>query len=402
MGMGKNIVVGVSGGIAAYKACDVVSKLKKQGFEIDVIMTKNAQEFVSPLTFQTLSNQTVVTDMFETPSDWNVEHIELAKKADVFVIVPATANIIGKIANGIADDMLTTTIMATEAKKVIVPAMNTKMYHNPFVQENILKLKKHGYYFIEPVSGLLACGDTGKGKMEDSTVIVEELCLIANQTKEMAGCKVTVTAGATTEDIDPVRYLTNRSTGKMGYAIAEQAILKGATVVLISGKTNLKPPRGLSKFIEARSAEEMYQEVKREFFDTDILIKAAAVADFTPNVVAKNKIKKQDENLVIDLKRTKDIAFEMGQLKKSNQVMVGFAAETESVLEHAVQKLKKKNLDFIVSNDLTKSGAGFGTDTNIVNFLFPDGEIEKYDLMQKKEVADRILEKAHTILQNRK
>lgn len=400
--MGKNIVVGVSGGIAAYKACDVVSKLKKQGFKIDVIMTKNAQEFVSPLTFQTLSNQKVVTDMFETPSDWNVEHIELAKKADVFVIVPATANIIGKIANGIADDMLTTTIMATEAKKVIVPAMNTKMYNNPFVQENILKLKRHGYYFIEPVSGLLACGDTGKGKMEDSTVIVEELCLIANQTKEMAGCKVTVTAGATTEDIDPVRYLTNRSTGKMGYAIAEQAILKGATVVLISGKTNLKPPRGLSKFIEARSAEEMYQEVKREFFDTDILIKAAAVADFTPKVVAKNKIKKQDENLVIDLKRTKDIAFEMGQLKKSNQVMVGFAAETESVLEHAVQKLKKKNLDFIVSNDLTKSGAGFGTDTNIVNFLFPDGEIEKYDLMQKKEVADRILEKAHTILQNRK
>lgn len=400
--MEKNIVLGVSGGIAAYKACDVVSKLKNQGFKIDVIMTKNAQEFVSPLTFQTLSNQKVVTDMFETPSDWNVEHIELAKKADVFVIVPATANIIGKIANGIADDMLTTTIMATEAKKVIVPAMNTKMYHNPFVQENILKLKKHGYYFIEPVSGLLACGDTGKGKMEDSTVIVEELCLIANQTKEMAGCKVTVTAGATTEDIDPVRYLTNRSTGKMGYAIAEQAILKGATVVLISGKTNLKPPRGLSKFIEARSAEEMYQEVKREFFDTDILIKAAAVADFTPNVVAKNKIKKQDENLVIDLKRTKDIAFEMGQLKKSNQVMVGFAAETESVLEHAVQKLKKKNLDFIVSNDLTKSGAGFGTDTNIVNFLFPDGEIEKYDLMQKKEVADRILEKAHTILQNRK
>lgn len=400
--MGKNIVVGVSGGIAAYKACDVVSKLKKQGFEIDVIMTKNAQEFVSPLTFQTLSNQTVVTDMFETPSDWNVEHIELAKKADVFVIVPATANIIGKIANGIADDMLTTTIMATEAKKVIVPAMNTKMYNNPFVQENILKLKKYGYYFIEPVSGLLACGDTGKGKMEDSTVIVEELCLIANQTKEMAGCKVTVTAGATTEDIDPVRYLTNRSTGKMGYAIAEQAILKGATVVLISGKTNLKPPRGLSKFIEARSAEEMYQEVKREFFDTDILIKAAAVADFTPKVVAKNKIKKQDENLVIDLKRTKDIAFEMGQLKKSNQVMVGFAAETESVLEHAVQKLKKKNLDFIVSNDLTKSGAGFGTDTNIVNFLLPDGEIEKYDLMKKKEVADRILEKAHTILKNRK
>lgn len=400
--MGKNIVVGVSGGIAAYKACDVVSKLKKQGFKIDVIMTKNAQEFVSPLTFQTLSNQKVVTDMFETPSDWNVEHIELAKKADVFVIVPATANIIGKIANGIADDMLTTTIMATEAKKVIVPAMNTKMYHNPFVQENILKLKRHGYYFIEPVSGLLACGDTGKGKMEDPTVIVEELCLIANQTKEMVGCKVTVTAGATMEDIDPVRYITNRSTGKMGYAIAEQAVLKGATVVLISGKTNLTPPRGLSKFIEVRSAEEMYQEVKREMLDTDILIKAAAVADFTPKVVAKNKIKKQDENLVIDLKRTKDIAYEMGQLKKSNQVMVGFAAETESVLEHAVQKLKKKNLDFIVSNDLTKSGAGFGTDTNIVNFLFPDGEIEKYDLMQKKEVADRILEKAHTILQNRK
>lgn len=400
--MGKNIVVGVSGGIAAYKACDVVSKLKKQGFEIDVIMTKNAQEFVSPLTFQTLSNRKVVTDMFERPSDWNVEHIELAKKADVFVIVPATANIIGKIANGIADDMLTTTIMATEAKKVIVPAMNTKMYHNPIVQENIMKLKRHGYYFIEPVSGLLACGDTGKGKMEEPGVIVEELYLIANQTQEMAGCKVTVTAGATMEDIDPVRYLTNRSTGKMGYAIAEQAVLKGATVVMISGKTNLTPPRGLSKFIEIRSAQEMYQEVKREMVDTDILIKAAAVADFTPKVTAENKIKKQDDDLIIDLKRTKDIAFEMGKVKKSNQVIVGFAAETESVLEHAVQKLKKKNLDFIVSNDLTKSGAGFGTDTNIVSFLLPNGEIERYDLMQKKEVADNILKKAYTILQNRK
>ena len=400
--MGKNIIVGVSGGIAAYKACDVVSKLKKQGFEIDVIMTKNAQEFVSPLTFQTLSNRKVVTDMFERPSDWNVEHIELAKKADVFVIVPATANIIGKIANGIADDMLTTTIMATEAKKVIVPAMNTKMYHNPIVQENIMKLKRHGYYFIEPVSGLLACGDNGKGKMEEPGVIVEELCLIANQTQEMAGCKVTVTAGATMEDIDPVRYLTNRSTGKMGYAIAEQAVLKGATVVLISGKTNLTPPRGLSKFIEIRSAQEMYQEVKREMVDTDILIKAAAVADFTPKVTAENKIKKQNDDLIIDLKRTKDIAFEMGKVKKSNQVIVGFAAETESVLEHAVQKLKKKNLDFIVSNDLKKSGAGFGTDTNIVSFLLPNGEIERYDLMQKKEVADNILKKAYTILQNRK
>lgn len=400
--MGKNIIVGVSGGIAAYKACDVVSKLKKQGFEIDVIMTKNAQKFVSPLTFQTLSNRKVVTDMFERPSDWNVEHIELAKKADVFVIVPATANIIGKIANGIADDMLTTTIMATEAKKVIVPAMNTKMYHNPIVQENIMKLKRHGYYFIEPVSGLLACGDTGKGKMEEPGVIVEELYLIANQTQEMAGCKVTVTAGATMEDIDPVRYLTNRSTGKMGYAIAEQAVLKGATVVMISGKTNLTPPRGLSKFIEIRSAQEMYQEVKREMVDTDILIKAAAVADFTPRVTAENKIKKQDDDLIIDLKRTKDIAFEMGKVKKSNQVIVGFAAETESVLEHAVQKLKKKNLDFIVSNDLTKSGAGFGTDTNIVSFLLPNGEIERYDLMQKKEVADNILKKAYTILQNRK
>ena len=400
--MGKNIIVGVSGGIAAYKACDVVSKLKKQGFEIDVIMTKNAQKFVSPLTFQTLSNRKVVMNMFERPSDWNVEHIELAKKADVFVIVPATANIIGKIANGIADDMLTTTIMATEAKKVIVPAMNTKMYHNPIVQENIMKLKRHGYYFIEPVSGLLACGDTGKGKMEEPGVIVEELYLIANQTQEMAGCKVTVTAGATMEDIDPVRYLTNRSTGKMGYAIAEQAVLKGATVVMISGKTNLTPPRGLSKFIEIRSAQEMYQEVKREMVDTDILIKAAAVADFTPKVTAENKIKKQDDDLIIDLKHTKDIAFEMGKVKKSNQVIVGFAAETESVLEHAVQKLKKKNLDFIVSNDLTKSGAGFGTDTNIVSFLLPNGEIERYDLMQKKEVADNILKKAYTILQNRK
>lgn len=389
--MKKNILIGVTGGIAAYKTCDIVSRLKKEGFEIDVIMTEHAQEFVRPLTFQTLSGNKVVTDMFEQPTRWDVEHIELAKKADLVLIAPATANIIGKLAHGIADDMLSTTVMATKAEVILSPAMNTAMYENPIVQDNIRILKQRGYRFIDPASGLLACGDVGAGKMESPEKIVDVVMMRANACEEWSGRRVVITAGPTIEDLDPVRCFTNRSTGKMGYAIAKQAVLKGAQVVLISGKTDLPRPVGLFSFIEVRSAQEMYEAVNREFEKADILIKAAAVADFTPAARSEQKIKKKEEDLIIEMKRTKDIAFEMGRKKTDRQVIVGFAAETEAVLEHATDKLKKKNMDFIVSNDLTKEGAGFGAETNIVTLLFPNGERKSLHLMQKSEVAEHIL-----------
>lgn len=392
--MKKNILIGVTGGIAAYKTCDIVSRLKKEGFDIDVIMTKHAQEFVSPLTFQTLSGNKTVTDMFESPTRWDVEHIELAKKAELVLIAPATANIIAKLAYGIADDMLSTTVMATKAEVILAPAMNTAMYENPIVQENIKRLKERGYLFIDPASGLLACGDVGAGKMETPERIVDIVKMRAAHSEEWKGCKVVVTAGPTIEDLDPVRYLTNRSTGKMGYAIAKRAVCKGADVVLISGKTELEIPWGLTKFHSVRSAREMYEAVSKEFEGADILIKAAAVADFTPESRSEQKIKKKDETLKIEMVRTVDIALEMGRRKKDTQVIVGFAAETESVLEHATDKLKKKNMDFIVSNDLTKEGAGFASETNLVTLLFPDGERQSLDLMKKSDVADRILDAA--------
>lgn len=398
----KNIVVGVTGGIAAYKACDIVSSLKKQGFEVDVIMTKHAQHFVQPLTFQTLSHNKTVTDMFCEPTRWDVEHIELAKKAELFLVAPATANIIGKIANGIADDMLTTTILATKAKVIFAPAMNTAMYENIAVQENIAKLKSRGYAFIEPAEGLLACGDVGRGKMEEPKKIVERILFEANLTRELEGYKVVITAGPTIEDLDPVRFVSNRSTGKMGYAIAQEAAKMGANVVLISGEARLEVPFGLQKFVSVRSAQDMFLAVEKEFEDTDILIKAAAVADFTPSTVADKKIKKKEGNLIIEMNRTKDIAYEMGRKKKERQVMVGFAAETNEVLENASAKLAKKNLDFIVSNDLTKEGAGFGTDTNIVTFLFSDGTMQRTELLSKKEVARLLLQKAGELRKNKK
>lgn len=400
--MKKNIIVGVTGGIAAYKTCDIVSRLKKQGFEVDVIMTRHAQEFVSPLTFQSLSQNKVVTDMFSEPTRWDVEHIELAKKAELFLIAPATANIIGKLANGIADDMLSTTVMATRAEVILAPAMNTAMYESSVVQENIEKLKKRGYLFIDPASGLLACGDVGAGKMEEPEVIAEVLTLRAKISDELKGCRITVTAGPTIEDLDPVRYFTNRSTGKMGYAIAEEAARKGAEVTLISGKTDLKPPVGLKQFVPVRSAQEMYEAVDRSFADTDILIKAAAVADFTPAEVADNKIKKKEGGLQIEMKRTKDIAYEMGRRKAAHQVIVGFAAETTAVVEYASAKLRKKNMDMIVSNDLTKAGAGFGTDTNIVTMIFSDGRSRSVDKMKKSDIADEILKEAGALWKSKK
>lgn len=393
----KTIVLGVSGGIAAYKACDVVSKLKKLGANVHVIMTKSSVEFVSPLTFQSLSQNYVVSDMFEEPRTWEVEHISLAKKADLFLIVPATANVIGKIANGISDDMLTTTVMATKAPILIAPAMNTNMYENPIVQRNIENLKGLEYRFIEPDSGRLACGDTGKGKLSTPEVIVDEVVSLLTKNQDLKGKNIIITAGPTLEKIDPVRYLTNRSSGKMGYAIAGEAVKRGANVTLVSGPTKLNPPQNLKKFIQIESAQEMYEAVVRNLEENQVIIKSAAVADYKPKDYSDKKIKKSDDDLVIRLDRNKDIAYEIGKLKE-NRILVGFAAETNDLIENAKGKIKRKNLDFIVANDLTQEGAGFGVDTNIIKTIDAQGNITEYPKMKKEEVANVILDKIKVLL----
>ncbi|HSQ34199.1 MAG TPA: bifunctional phosphopantothenoylcysteine decarboxylase/phosphopantothenate--cysteine ligase CoaBC [Peptostreptococcaceae bacterium] len=393
----KTIVIGVSGGIAVYKICDVVSRLKKLGVNVHVIMTKSSTEFVSPLTFQTLSQNYVVTDMFEDPKTWDVEHISLAKKADLFLVAPATANVIGKVANGIADDMLTTTIMATKAKILFAPAMNTNMYENPVVQRNIKTLRDLGYNFIEPESGRLACGDIGIGKLASPEVIVNDIVNLLSVEKDLKGKNIVVTAGPTVERIDPVRYITNRSTGKMGYAIAKSAIERGANVTLISGPTKLTPPVGLKKFIQIESANEMYEAVVDNMDESDVIVKSAAVADYKPKNVADKKIKKKDEDMFIELSRNKDIAQEIGKIK-NDKVLVGFAAETNDLIENAKSKVQRKNLDFIVANDLTLEGAGFGVDTNIVKIIDKEGQIDQYPKMSKDEVANVILDKVKSIL----
>lgn len=393
----KTIVLGVSGGIAAYKACDVVSKLKKLGANVHVIMTKSSVEFVSPLTFQSLSQNYVVSDMFEEPRTWEVEHISLAKKADLFLIVPATANVIGKIANGISDDMLATTVMATKAPILIAPAMNTNMYENPIVQRNIENLKGLGYRFIEPDSGRLACGDTGKGKLSTPEVIVDEVVSLLTKNQDLKGKNIIITAGPTLEKIDPVRYLTNRSSGKMGYAIAGEAVKRGANVTLVSGPTKLNPPQNLKKFIQIESAQEMYEAVVRNLEENQVIIKSAAVADYKPKDYSDKKIKKSDDDLVIRLDRNKDIAYEIGKLKE-NRILVGFAAETNDLIENAKGKIKRKNLDFIVANDLTQEGAGFGVDTNIIKTIDAQGNITEYPKMKKEEVANVILDKIKVLL----
>ncbi|CEQ24255.1 coenzyme A biosynthesis bifunctional protein [[Clostridium] sordellii] len=393
----KTVVLGVSGGIAVYKACDLVSKLKKAGINVHVIMTKSATEFVAPLTFQTLSQNYVVEDMFESPKTWDVEHISLAKKADLFVLAPATANVIGKVANGISDDMLTTTVMATKAKVLVAPAMNTNMYENPIVQRNIQILKDLNYEFVEPESGRLACGDVGSGKLASVDTIFEKIISLLNVEQDLKGTSIIVTAGPTVESIDPVRYITNRSTGKMGYSIAKKAIERGADVTLISGPTNILPPQNLKKFIKTESAEDMYNAVLENIKDNQVVIKSAAVADYKPRGYSDKKIKKSDDDLSIKLDRTKDIALEIGKIKE-DKILVGFAAETNDLLENAKGKIKKKNLDFIVANDLTQEGAGFGVDTNIVKVIDKDGIISEYPKMKKEEVADVILDKIKTLL----
>ena len=393
----KTVVIGVSGGIAVYKVCDVVSRLKKLGANVHVIMTKSATEFVAPLTFQSLSQNYVVSDMFEEPKTWDVEHISLAKKADVFLIAPATANVIGKIACGISDDMLSTTVMATKGKVLIAPAMNTNMYENPIVQRNIDTLKALNYDFIEPESGRLACGDMGKGKLASPENIVEAVVSALTKKQDLKGERIIITAGPTVEAIDPVRYLTNRSTGKMGYAIAKEAIGRGAEVTLVSGPTKLEPPKNLRKFIKIESAQQMYEAVLDNLDENQIIIKSAAVADYKPKSYCNKKIKKNDDDLVISLDRNKDIAYEIGKIK-NDKILVGFAAETNDLIENAKNKVKKKNLDFIVANDLTKEGAGFGVDTNIVKIIDKDGIISEYPIMKKEEVANVILDKVKSLL----
>ena len=388
--MKKNIVLGVTGSIAAYKACDITSKLAKKSINIDVIMTKSATNFVHPLTFQTLSSNVVNVDMFDDIKYWEVNHISLAKKADILLIAPATANIIAKLANGIADDMLSSVALATKNQIIIAPAMNTNMYENPATIENIEKLKKRGVKFIEPDSGMLACKDVGKGKLADVDTIVDIIDFYLNKTNELENKNILITAGATIEDIDPVRYITNNSTGKMGYALAEVSALMGANVTLISSKNNLKLPYGIKNHITIRSAKDMYDEVLSLYDNMDIVIKSAAVADYTPLQKLDNKMKKCDANLSITLKRTNDIIKKLGELKK-HQILVGFAAETQNVYEYAKNKMVQKNMDMIVANDVSMNGAGFGTDTNIAQILFKDNTSIQVPQTSKQDLSKIIL-----------
>lgn len=385
----KCVVIGVSGGIAVYKALDVISRLRKEDIDVRVIMTKSATEFVTTLSFQSLSQNMVVTDMFEEPKAFEIQHISLAQRADLMLIVPATANIIGKVASGIADDMLSTTIMATKAPVVFAPAMNTNMYENRIVQENILKLKNYGYNFIEPASGRLACGDIGKGKLQDTEIIVEEVLSMLYETKDLIGKNVLVTAGPTRAEIDPVRFISNKSTGKMGYEIAKEARDRGASVTLVSGTDSLKRPQGVN-FIKINTNEEMYNVVLENFDKTDIVIKAAAVADYKPKNYSNIKIKKQEGDMSIELERDRDILKTLGTLKKQ-QILVGFAAESNDLIENANRKLKNKNLDYIVANDITGKNIGFASNNNKVTII---GKEKTYNLneMSKREVAKNIFD----------
>ena len=388
--MSKSVLLCVTSSIAAYKSAVTARLLVNNGYNVNVIMSKNAAEFITPLTFERLTNNKCIVDTFEKNYSYDVKHISLAKQSDIAVIAPATANIIGKIANGIADDMLSTTIMACKCPVYIAPAMNTNMYENPIVQNNMKKLKSYGYNFIEPQKGMLACGDVGKGKMEEPEIIAEYVYREIEREKDLKGKKVLVTAGATMESIDPVRYITNHSTGKMGCAIARQAMLRGADVTLVAGNMTAKPPMFVN-LINVKSAEDMFNVVKDNFEKCDIVIKAAAVADYTPAVTYDNKVKKKDGDMSIELKRTKDILKYLGENKK-NQFLCGFSMETENMIENSLKKLKKKNLDMIAANNLKVKGAGFGTDTNVITLITAD-EVKELPIMSKNQAADEILTK---------
>ncbi len=389
---GKNIILGVTGGIAAYKAADLCSRLVKLHAGVDVIMTEHAMEFITPLTFESLCHRKTLTDTFDRNHPWEVEHIALAEKADCVVIAPATANIIGKLANGLADDMLTTTMLACRCPKLLVPAMNTNMYENPVVQDNLTKLRHYGWQIMEPVSGHLACGTSGKGKLPDPENIVEQVLLCCAHEKDMKGLHVLVTAGPTQEAVDPVRYLTNHSTGRMGYAIASAAAMRGAAVTLVSGPTSLKKPEGVD-FVPITTAEEMFAAVTGRQAENDIIIKAAAVADYRPLHTADEKIKKQDNDgePVMPLTRTKDILRYLGEHKPAGQILCGFSMETEHMLENSRRKLEKKNLDAVAANNVKVAGAGFAVDTNVLTLITKDSERE-LPLMSKAEAAMQLLD----------
>lgn len=389
MNENKCIIVGITGGIAVYKICYLVSSLKKQGYDVHVLMSKEAQEFVTPLTFQTLSNNKVITDMFTIDYTPDVHHISLAKKADLFVIAPATANVIAKVANGIADDMLTTTFLASNCKKLIVPAMNTQMLMNPVTQDNIQKCRNYGMHIFESNSGYLACGDVGKGRLPEPAEIEDKIKEVLEDDKFLAGKHILVTAGPTSEAIDPVRMITNHSTGKMGYALARAARNMGAHVTLVSGTRKIEDIRDV-EMVHVTSAKDMAEAVLSRQNDMDCMILAAAVADYTPVSVADNKIHKSEGEMSIPLKRTQDILKTLGENKKDGQVLIGFSMETENMVERTKEKLVKKNCDYIVANNLKEKDAGFGTDTNIVTLISKDYEKE-FGILSKYDTAVKIL-----------
>ena len=387
------VVLGVTGGIAVYKACELLRLLQKRGIDVFVVMTQNACRFVAPLTFETLSGHPVAVDTFDRPQTWEVEHIALAKRADLFLIAPATANIMGKMACGIADDMLSTTVMATRAPVLVAPAMNTGMWENAAVQQNVKTLRARGVEIVAPVSGHLACGDSGAGKLEGVAVIAERACELLFAKKDMEGLRVMVTAGPSREALDPVRYISNRSSGKMGYAIAQAAQKRGAEVTLLSGPVAIEAPQGV-KLVPFTTTQELLDRASELAQEQDLLIQAAAPADYRAKEIAPQKIKKQGgEPMTFTLVENPDVAATLGKAKRSGQVFVGFAAETNDVLAHARDKLARKNLDMIVANDVTRPGAGFDVDTNIVTLITKDGQ-EALPMMSKAEVAQRILDRA--------
>lgn len=392
---GKTVLLGVTGGIAAYKIANLASALVKLHADVNVIMTQNATNFINPITFESLTGNKCIVDTFDRNFKFKVEHIALAELADVFMVAPASANVIGKIANGIADDMLTTTFMACKKKKILAPAMNTNMYENPIVQDNIRKLKSYGMEIIEPATGYLACGTTGSGKLPDEKILLEYILREVAYEKDLSGKTVLVTAGPTREAIDPVRFISNHSTGKMGYAIARSASLRGARVILVSGPVSIEPPL-FAELVPVVSAEDMYNAVMKYKDEADIIVKSAAVADYTPVTASSEKIKKQSGDMRIELKRTKDILKELGQSRRENQFICGFAMETENLIENAVRKLESKNVDMIVANSLKTEGAGFGTDTNVVTLITKDGKTE-LPLMSKTDVAMKILDAANRV-----
>ena len=387
---GKTVLLGVSGSIAAYKIANLARLLKKNHATVHVLMTEHATNFITPTTFETLTGTKCLIDTFDRNFEFSVEHVALAKQADLFMVAPASANVIGKIACGIADDMLTTTIMACPCKKFIAPAMNTNMYNNPIVQDNIARLKGFGYEFVEPVVGMLANGDTGNGRMADEETLLAYILRELAFEKDLAGKKVLVTAGPTREAVDPVRYLSNHSTGKMGYALARAAMQRGAEVTLVTGPTSLKRPEFV-KVVEIVTAAELYEAVLSRFAEQDVIIKAAAVADYRPAAVSGEKVKKAEGEMSIPLSRTEDTLKALGERKREGQFLCGFSMETERMLEHSREKLLKKNLDMIVANNLKVEGAGSGTDTNVVTIITRDGEVS-LPKMSKEEVAHRILD----------